>query len=351
MRRTLAVVSGLTVVVLGAAAAALAMADRGDAGQVADAGLPPATATVTRQTLADTRTVDGSLGYGVTATAASRAPGTVTYLPASGGVVKRGKPLVKIDNQPVILWYGAMPAYRALGPDDEGVDVKQVEQNLHALGYRGFTVDDEYTDATADAVEEWQEDVGLPETGRLALGQVLFAADAVRVDSLSAAVGDAVSPGAKLLSYSGTARAVTVDLEPADQRMARIGAAVSVELPDGAPVGGKVTAATTVIVPASGADQEPTTVVEVTVALDDPKKAADYALASVDVTFTAAEREDVLTVPVAALVALAEGGFGVEVVDGSSSHYVAVKTGLFSGGRVEVTADGIAEGTVVGVPA
>ena len=78
--------------------------------------------------------------------------------------------------------------------------------------------------------------------------------------------------------------------------------------------------------------------------------AARYALAAVDVTFTAGARKEVLTVPVTALVALSEGGFGVEVVKGSTSSYVPVKTGLFADGRVEVSGAGVAEGTVVGVP-
>jgi membrane fusion protein, multidrug efflux system len=70
----------------------------------------------------------------------------------------------------------------------------------------------------------------------------------------------------------------------------------------------------------------------------------------VDVVFTASERKDVLTVPVTALVALAEGGYGVEVVSGSTSRYVPVTTGLFSNGRVEIEGSGIREGTRVGVP-
>jgi hypothetical protein len=53
---------------------------------------------------------------------------------------------------------------------------------------------------------------------------------------------------------------------------------------------------------------------------------------------------------VAALLALAEGGYGVEVVDGASTRIVAVETGLFAGGQVEVSGGGLAEGTVVGVP-
>ena len=58
-----------------------------------------------------------------------------------------------------------------------------------------------------------------------------------------------------------------------------------------------------------------------------------------------------LTVPVAALVALREGGYGVEVVEGDQPRIVAVKTGLFANGRVEVTGDGLAEGMKVGMPA
>jgi len=63
----------------------------------------------------------------------------------------------------------------------------------------------------------------------------------------------------------------------------------------------------------------------------------DGRILSVPYVFTAAEHKDVLTVPIAALVALAEGGYGVEVVDGSTSHYVRVETGLFASGRVEVS--------------
>ena len=73
--------------------------------------------------------------------------------------------------------------------------------------------------------------------------------------------------------------------------------------------------------------------------------------APVDVTLVSKTKENVLTVPIAALLALAEGGYGVQVVDGQRTYYVAVETGLFAGGRVEVSGAGLAEGMVVGVPA
>jgi len=68
------------------------------------------------------------------------------------------------------------------------------------------------------------------------------------------------------------------------------------------------------------------------------------------VKLVSARVANVLTVPVAALVALAGQGYGLQVVTGSTSHYVRVQLGMFSGGRVQVTGTGIAVGTRVGVP-
>jgi peptidoglycan hydrolase-like protein with peptidoglycan-binding domain len=248
--------------------------------------------------------------------------------------------------------YGALPAYRRLASGDEGPDVKQLEQNLRALGYTGFTVDDEYSSSTADAVAEWQEDAGLEETGVAEPSQILYAAGAIRVDGHEAEVGDAAQPGQGVLTYTGTARVVTVTLDVDDQRLAQKGATVGVRLPDGRRVDGKITKIETVIDDA-GSDNpeaEPETKIEVTVTVGDAKALAEYDRASVDVAFTASQREDVLTVPVAALLALREGGYGLQIVEGSTTRIVAVKTGLFSGGRVEVSGDGLAEGMSVGMP-
>jgi len=63
----------------------------------------------------------------------------------------------------------------------------------------------------------------------------------------------------------------------------------------------------------------------------------------------AERRENVLTVPVTALLALREGGYGVEVITETGSEIVAVDTGMFADGYVEISGEGITEGTVVGV--
>jgi multidrug efflux pump subunit AcrA (membrane-fusion protein) len=106
-----------------------------------------------------------------------------------------------------------------------------------------------------------------------------------------------------------------------------------------------------VIQESSEPDGEPETKIEVIISVSQPAALAGLDSASVEVDFTASERKDVLTVPVAALLALAEGGYGVEVVSGSTSRVVAVETGLFADGRVEVTGGDLAEGMTVGMPA
>jgi multidrug efflux pump subunit AcrA (membrane-fusion protein) len=144
-----------------------------------------------------------------------------------------------------------------------------------------------------------------------------------------------------------------VELDTTDQRLAVKGADVDVEFPDNSTVKGTIDKVSTVIQPSSGQGVDPKTTVEVVVGLKGKKAqkaAAPYALAAVNVSFTAGTRKNVFTVPVAALLALQEGGFGVEVVAGSTSTYVPVTTGLFASGRVEISGNGIAEGTTVGVP-
>ncbi|MGW0660939.1 peptidoglycan-binding protein [Streptodolium elevatio] len=352
-RRTVVASAAVTAVIAAMTAGAFALRGQGGADRPARSGpLPPKTTEVSRQSLKDTRTADGELGFGPTTTVTGRRAGTITAVPESGDRIVRGQAVYAVDAEPVPLLYGALPAYRDLAVGVEGEDVRQLETNLWALGSRGFTVDDDYTEATADAVADWQEDLGVPETGVVALGHVVFAPDEIRVEAVKGTVGTAVTAGAEVLTYTGNATVVTVALETADRRLAAKDAEVTVTLPDDTPVRGRVHDVATVIEPAAGPHEEPTTKVEVVVALDDRQahQAAPYALAAVDVTFTAGTRDDVLTVPVAALVALPSGGFGVEVVTGATTRYVPVATGLFAAGRVEVSGEGLTEGTTVGMP-
>jgi peptidoglycan hydrolase-like protein with peptidoglycan-binding domain len=249
-----------------------------------------------------------------------------------------------------------VPMYRTLDDGIEGADVQQLQENLAELGYTGFTVDDVFTPATAEAVRTWQSDLGLPTTGTVEPGQVVFTPGAVRIAEHTARVGDLLGErGVPVLSYTGTTRLVTVELEVADQALAVDGGEVSVTIPGREGVEGEISQIGTVVMApeeAAAEDAAPEDArIEVTVTIADQEALGSLDAAPVDVEFVSQEREDVLAVPVAALLALAEGGFGVQVVDGDTTRIVAVETGMFAAGQVEVSGEGIAEGVTVGVPA
>lgn len=351
------VVAGGLVVAAVAGVVAVAVVTRDDDASAAeDSSGPPATTEVTRGTLTDSATEGGTLGYGVERTVTGQLAGTVTWLPAEGTVVRRGGTLYAVDADPVALLYGEVPAWRDLSPGAEGRDVLQLERNLWQLGYRGFEVDREFTSYTALAVEDWQEELGVDETGVLERSRVVYLDDAARIATVSATPGDVLTPGASVLTVTGTVPSATVELDPSDRRLVEVGTEAEATLPDGSTARVEVVEVSTEV-SGSGTDEpeaEATTTLVVVAEVrgrEARARAREYDAAAVDVTFTAGRRRNVLTVPVAALVALGEGGFGLEVVQDGATHYVAVDVGLFSGGRVEVSGDGITEGTVVGVPA
>ncbi|MEV0271671.1 peptidoglycan-binding domain-containing protein [Hamadaea sp. NPDC050747] len=343
MRRSIVVAVAVAVV-----AGAAAWASVGFGGGTPDpAATEPSraeTEQVKRETLINWVTMDGQLGFGAAQPIASTATGTVTWLAAPGTTITRGQPLVRVNDSPVVLLYGRLPMYRDLQAGVEGADVTQFETNLKALGYSGFTVDKEFSASTTTAVKRWQAAVGMPETGVVTAGQVVYAAAAVRVSQQLVRLG-AASP-ADVLSATGTTKMVAVSVQTADAGWAVRAAPVTIELPDGATVPGKVDS----IADAPESEGHGPTVT-ILIAVADQKTLGRLDRGTLTVRHAAQERKDVLTVPIAALLALAEGGYGIELVDGGKSTVVAVRIGLFAGGRVEVSGSGVAEGMTVRVPA
>jgi peptidoglycan hydrolase-like protein with peptidoglycan-binding domain len=345
----------LGAVLVAAGAGVWLWADNPSTDAAPTAAGPVATATVERGTISATESRDGALEYGAPVTIKSSAAGTVTRLVAQGAKVERGDELYRVNERPVIVLYGGVPMYRDLALGDSGVDVGQLETNLAKLGYEGFTVDGAYTASTAAAVRAWQTDTGAEQTGTVARRDVVFVPDGGRVDALNVTVGDVVSPGAPVLDITGTDQVVSLEADLADRDRFDIDGKATVVLPGGEEIAGTVSAMRVVKV-ASGesgegsgggtADSE--SIVQIEVAL---ARAPDELVGTpVEVIVAIDERVDVLLVPVSALLALAEGGYGLEVVrDDRTSKIVRVDTGLFSDGKVEVRGAGIAEGTVVGV--
>jgi multidrug efflux pump subunit AcrA (membrane-fusion protein) len=231
----------------------------------------------------------------------------------------------------------------------DGPDVRQLEQSLDTLGHFSGTPDAHFTWYTTAAILRWQDAIGVKETGSIERGQIVFAPGDVRVAETVAHLGDQVAAGTAIAKLSELNKIVTADLKSANQAVAKVHGKVTVNLP-----GGKATTGTVAEVGASRQRDdkgEKRIVVPVTITLDRPGAAGSLQEVSVSIDFPTASRKNVLTVPVSALLALPDGGYGVEVVrDAQTIQTVTVKTGLFAGGSVEVTGDGLDAGQKVVVP-
>jgi peptidoglycan hydrolase-like protein with peptidoglycan-binding domain/biotin carboxyl carrier protein len=351
-RRLVWAALGAALVAVGAGA--WLWANNASSGAAPAAAGPVATATVERGTISSTESWDGTLEYAAPVTVKSTAAGTVTRLVDQGETVGRGDELYRVNEQPVILLFGAVPMYRDLAPGHSGIDLRQLETNLAKLGYEAFTVDSAYTVSTADAVRAWQGDTGTEQTGTVARRDVVFLPAGGRIDALNVSVGDVVRPGAPVLDITGTDRVVNFEADLEDWDRFDIDAKVTVVLPDGDEMAGTVSAMRIVKVASGGSGEgvggatEAESIAQVEIAL---ARAPDELVGTpVEVIVAIDERADVLLVPVSALLALAEGGYGLEVVrEDGTTKIVRVDTGLFADGKVEVRGAGIAEGTVVGV--
>lgn len=329
----------------------------GSAPSTSTTGFPgaarPATAEVVRRDLVDRETVSGTLGYSETSSSWARRAGTVTAIASEGSIVRRGDVLYEVDDRPTLLLYGEIPLWRSLSEGAEGDDVRQLERNLVALGYGAGTIDHdgEFDDATRDAVEAWEDDLGLPEDGVVELGDVEFRGQARRVGAHSVTLGSEVAPGTEVFLTTTRTPVVTVDLDATLQHLVDEDDRVRVTLPDEQTTSGRVSDVGRVAQtdPAAEETGAASATIEVVIAIRHPRgRILDRA--PVDVAIEKERARNALAAPIASLLALAEGGYAVEVVNGRSTRLVAIETGMFAGGWVEVRGEAIVPGTEVVVP-
>jgi peptidoglycan hydrolase-like protein with peptidoglycan-binding domain len=358
-RRVAAMLAGVAVVAAGSVAALAAAGVFSRPGHPGRGGTRgTATQVVSRQTLISQTAVNATLGYAGSYTVTGRAPGTVTWLPVPGRVIREGGVLYRTGNGvPTYLLYGRVPAWRALQEGMRGGDVRQLNHDLAALGYAnsGYISAlgwDYFSWETAHGLEQLQGAAGLEETGELPLGQAVFEPGALRVSTVSASLG---SPASGQIFTATSARpVVTISLDAAEQPEVKTGDKVSVTMPDGTPAPGVITSVGKV---ASGTGNSATITVDVR--LLHPKAAGGLDEAPVTVNITTGSVKNVLVVPVDALLAQAKGegeaggGYAVEVVGATGTHHlVRVSLGMFdnAAGLVQVSGPGLAVGQHVVVP-
>jgi hypothetical protein len=190
----------------------------------------------------------------------------------------------------------------------------------------------------------------------LLVGSVVFAPGPVRVTSVTPALGQAVAAG-PVLSVTSTRHQVAIQLDASQQSRIKAGNRVAVILPDNSTTPGVVSKVGKVATTPSSSDQgngnssSPT--IEVDVKLLHQAAAGSLDQAPVSVSITTGSVGNALVVPVNALLALAGGGYAVEVAGpGGAHHLVAVTPGLFddADGLVQVDGSGLQVGNRVVVP-
>jgi hypothetical protein len=279
-----------------------------------------------------------------------------TALPSVGQIITRGQSLYEISGQPVLLLYGSIAPTRAFAPGmAPGADVAELNANLDALGYGQGLAGDAFTDATAAAIRALQLVHDASVTGELLLGSVVFEPGPVRVTSVTPTVGSTVMPG-PALEISSTARQVKMALDASEQASVKAGDTVTITLPDNQTTPGTITYVSTVATTPSTAghagEEESAPTVEVLATPTDPAATGHLDQAPVNVEITTESVENVLAVPVDALLALAGGGYAVEVAEARVHRLVAVTVGLFDDaeGLVQVSGQ-LSAGERVVVPA
>ena len=329
---------GVLAASLAAAAVAGAVATvtvrGGPAASAAPAPPRVGTATVVRTNLVSTALTGATLGYAAARPVVNLVTGIYTWLPRPGALIRAGGVLYRVDDSPVTLMAGAVPAWRPFGIGmTGGPDVRQLQAGLIAGHFAGglFTTPTGHYDlATADAVERWQAARGLTVTGSIPLGQVVFLPTAVLVGAMDAAAGEAAAAGQRPYQVTTGQRTVTVPVNP-NLPPTTVGERVSIVLPSQATVSGTISAAgpaQLTVTPRGGTGNGVGVPVQVALAVQSAR--------------------NVLAVPVSALLALAGGGYGLEVVGPSGVHrLVAVTAGLFASGQVQVSGAGIVAGTRV----
>jgi hypothetical protein len=284
---------------------------------------------------------------------------TFTALPSVGQIIDRGQSLYRINGQPALLLYGSVAPTRAfVAGMSPGSDVAELNANLRALGYGQGLAGDEFTAATESAIRALQAARGASVTGELLLGSVAFEAGSVRVTSVTPTVGSAVMPG-PVVAVTSTARQVKMALDASQQGSVKVGDTVTITLPDNSTTPGRITYVSSVATTPSSSgkggagEEESAPTVEVHATPTDPAATGHLDQAPVNVEITTESAANVLAVPVSALLALAGGGYAVEIAEGRVHRLVAVTVGLFDDaeGLVQVTGAGLSAGQRVVVPA
>ena len=171
---------------------------------------------------------------------------------------------------------------------------------------------DEFSWETRQAVERLQAHLGVEQTGALALGQAVFLpGTAVRVTTVPATAGASAQPGQPALTGTSTTRAVTIPLDASQQSAGRGRRQGDHHLPNNSTTPGVVSSVGTIATtPPQGGGRRPSTSTSPRRTRPPP---AAWTSPGRRLHHHRPASSNALVVPVDALLALAGGGYAVEV--------------------------------------
>lgn len=308
-------------------------------------------ATVATRNLSDSKEFNAAVNFGEEWTLPLSVSGTVTKRNAQGTIIEPGQPIIWVNDRPVILAAGEVPLYRELKRETirrpglkaaplSGPDVKQLQEFLIAQGHTAdgtLEANGIFDRATEKGVKAWQAANNLDQTGTVTNTQLVFSPTALRIQS-EPRVGSAFES----ITVTSPEQEIVVTAGRRDAGYLRTGSTVEVGLGTDVAVTGVVKEVKDVRNSDGGG-----TNIQVTVTATRPIPANAQG---VTVTGSGASVENALAVPVRALVALAEGGYAVEVqTQGSVTELRRVEIGDIIEGYAVVVGD-VREGDKIVVP-
>ena len=243
--------------------------------------------------------------------------------------------LYRVDDDPVLLLCGTVPAYRDLHHRRQG----QRRPSAQPATCTSPTADD-FTWQTAAALEKLQHDKGFDVTGALEIDDAVFLPESVRIAKVTGELGGFARPGGRVAQATSDTLEVQVALEASQQGEVKQGDRARITLPGNRSVKGTVDRLGNVARTAGKDDDVGTATIPAYISLDEPKKARGLDRAPVQVDITTEGVQSALSVPVTALVGKSGGGFAVEVVRGGGRRELVAVSWACSTPRADASGRG-----------
>lgn len=167
----------------------------------------------------------------------NRAAGVVTSIAIDAGAeVSSGTVLYTVDLRPLVVAQGTVPMFRSMSLGITGADVRQLQEMLHAGGQYNGGIDGLFGEGTQRAVSAWQNTLGVPATGLVEVGDIIFAPSLptrVTLDTTVISRGATLSGGESIVEGLSATPTFQVPVTEAQAAMMPSGTRVEVTSPGG----------------------------------------------------------------------------------------------------------------------